>query len=141
MSVDAAAKYLKQSSGWAYNILNTYEEFGHADFSDERGPKRVTTETQDREIVKLATAVKPLTTQQIADKLTAKGIPVSRVLITRRLRENKVRWKPLLKKPLLKESHIENRYRWAEANVDRDWTKVIFTDEASFKLNCQVTHA
>ena len=141
MTVESAAKYLKKTRGWAYNVLNIHKKFGNVDFSDERGPKRVTTEAQDREIVKLATASKPMTTQQIANKLTAKGIPVSRVTITRRLRENQVRWKPLLKKPLLKESHIENRCKWAEDNLDRDWTKVIFTDEASFELNCQVTRA
>ena len=58
--------------------------FIHIDFSDERGPNRVTTETQDRGIVNLATAAKPMMTHQIADKLTAKGTSVSRILITRR---------------------------------------------------------
>ena len=141
MSVESAAKFLNQSKGWAYNILNIYEEFGNVDFSNEKGPKRVTTEAQDREIVKLATAPKPMTTQQIANKLTIKGTPVSRVTITRRLHENKVRWKPLLKKPLLSDKHIENRFRWAGENIERDWAKVIFTDEATFELNCQVTRA
>ena len=37
------------------------------------GTKESHDKKQDREIVKLATAVKPLTTQQIAHKLTAKG--------------------------------------------------------------------
>jgi transposase len=141
MSVQSAAKYVKESRGWAYNVLKIYEETGNVDFSHERGPKRVTTEQEDLEMVKLATADKPKTTEQIADILTAKGMTVSRYTVGRRLKEHNVRWKSLLKKPLLSQVQIERRLLWANDNLDRDWTRVIFTDESSFELNCQVTRA
>ena len=61
----------------AHNIFNAYEKFCNLDFSNQSGPKRVTTKKQDREIVKLSTVVKQLTTQQIAHKLTAKWAHMS----------------------------------------------------------------
>lgn len=141
MSVISAAKYLKESQGWAYKVLKQYREHGNVDFSNERGPSRVTSEKQDLEMVKLATGPKPKTTIQIAERLTAKGTPVSRVTVARRLKEQNVRWQALLKKPLLTPKQIETRLSWAQENLDRDWTRVIFSDESMFELNCQVTRA
>jgi len=37
-----------------------------------------------------------------------------------------------LKKALLTADHIERRKEWAERNKDRDWSKVLFTDESTF---------
>jgi transposase len=141
MSVEHAAKYLKESKGWAYNVLRIYQETGNVDFSYERGRKRASKEKQDFEMVKLAAADKPRTTEQIAGILTAKDTKVSRFTVARRLREHNVRWKPLLKKNLLSQVQIEKRLFWANDNLDRDWTRVIFTDESTFELNCQVTRA
>lgn len=141
MTVQEATKYLGESRGWAYNVLNIYNNTGNVDFSIEKGQKRVTNETQDLRMVQLATSAKPSTTQAIADKFTKQGTPVSRWTVARRLREHDVRWKALLKKPLLTPAQIDKRYQWATNNLKRDWTKVIFTDEATFELNCQRTRA
>lgn len=141
MSVQAAAKYLKESRGWAYNVLNIYEKTGNVDFSQERGSKRVTTEKEDLQMVKLATADKPKTTEQIADILSSKGTKVSYVTVSRRLKEYSVRWKCLLKKPLLSQPQIDRRLKWANDNLDRDWSRVIFSDESTFEVNCPVTRA
>ena len=45
------------------------------------------------------------------------------------------------KKTLLTAPQIENRVNWTVANCDLDWTRVIFSDESTFELNCQVTRA
>lgn len=141
LSIEAASKYLGESKGWGYGVWNIFKETGTVDFSDKKGSKRVTTEKQDKEMVKLATADQPKTTEEIAAILTAKGTPVSRTTVARRLKEHKLRWKPLLKKPLLSVSQIEKRFQWANDNLERNWKKVIFTDESTFELNCHVTHA
>ena len=39
---------------------------------------------------------------------------------------------PVVPKPLLSAKHIQNRLDFAEANIDRDWSNVIFSDEATF---------
>ena len=52
--------------------------------------------------------------------------------IRRRLAEAKVQYRPTRQKPLLSEAHMEKRLAWATENVDRDWSNVLFSDEASF---------
>lgn len=141
MTVKSAAKYLKKSSGWAYEVLGIFEKTGNVDFSEEKGQKRVTTDKEDLEMVKLATADKPKTSGEIAAILTNKGTKVSRSTVSRRLNEHNVLWKCLLKKPLLSQPQIERRFQWANDNLNRDWTRVIFTDESTFELDCQMTHA
>lgn len=96
MTVQAAAKYLRESRGWAYNVLKIYEETGNVDFSHKRGAKKATSEEQDLEMVELATADKPKTTEEIARILSTKGTPISRFTVSRRLREHNVRLKYIL---------------------------------------------
>lgn len=141
MSVQSAAKYLKKSKGWAYNVLDIFKRTGNVDFSEEKGQKKVTTEIEDLKMVNFATADKPKTSGEIAAILTHKGTKVSRFTVGRRLRDYNLRWKCLLKKPLLSQPQIERRFQWANDNLNRDWTRVIFTDESTFELNCQVTRA
>ena len=141
MTVASAAKYLKKSRWWAENVLQQFEEQGNVDFSEDRGPDRATTDKEDLQMVKLATRGKPKTTEEISQIMSNKGVSVSRWTVGRRLREQGLRFGALLKKPLLTKPHIEKRLLWAKENLDRDWTRVIFTDKSTFALNCQVTRA
>ena len=65
-------------------------------------------------------------------KLAEKGIHVSINTIRRRLAEAKVQYRPTRQKPLLSEVHMEKCVAWATENFDRDWSNVLFSDEASF---------
>lgn len=141
MSVETAAKYLQKSRSWANSVLNQYNTHKNVDFSVEKGRKKVTTEKQDVQIVKMALAPEPLSTQQIADKMVKKGVTVSRFTVGNRLRTHGLGFKNCLKKPLLSEIHIERRLEWAQRHLDHDWTRVIFSDESSFQLMCGTTHA
>lgn len=141
MSIDSAAKYLKQSKGWAINILNHFEEYGNVDFSENKGRTKVTTEKQDIQMVNLALADKPMTSKQIAHTMHKKGVKVSHDTVNRRLKERNCRYGAVLKKPLLKTFHIERRLIFAQENFDRDWSRVIFTDESTFELSFGVTRA
>jgi transposase len=38
------------------------------------------------------------------------------------------------RKPILKDLNIKQGLEWAAANVNQDWTRVIFTDEAAFEV-------
>ena len=64
--------------------------------------------------------------------LAEKGLQVSINTIRCRLAEAKVQYRPTRQKPLLPEVHVEKRLAWATENVDRDWSNVLFSDEASF---------
>lgn len=141
MTTEAAAKYLKMSRSWAINLIKQFEESSHVDFLPGQGRKRATTEKQDQQMVKMAVAEKPSSTQQIADSFTSKGVELSRVTVSRRLKEHGLRYKSVLSKPLLKDYHISRRFAYGVENLDRDWTRVVFSDETTFELSCQVTHA
>lgn len=65
-------------------------------------------------------------------KLWQKGVRVSINTIRRRLEEFDVKNRSTQYKPLLTEKHIEKRLTWANENLDRDWSNVVFTDESSF---------
>ena len=64
-------------------------------------------------------------------KLAEKGLHVSINTIRCRLAEAKVQYRPTRQKSLLSEVHMEKRLAWATENVDRDWSNVFFSDEAS----------
>ena len=141
MPVDSATKYLKMSRPWGYSVIKQFDDFGHVDFGEDRGGKPATNEKQNQEMVKMALAEKPKTTQQIADVMTKKGVKVSRVTVGRRLKDHNLRYKAMLKKPLLKKVHIERRLMFAQENIDRDWTRVIFSNESTFELCYEATRA
>ena len=97
MSIVAACRYLRESEGWANSVIKQYKRFGHVDFSEERGPKRVTTKAQD-----LSSQRSPQSPRQRRRQLKvySKRHPSQQTVATvaRRLKENHVRWKALLKK-------------------------------------------
>ena len=43
-----------------------------------------------------------------------------------------MQYRPMRQKPLLSEVHMAKRFSWATENVDRDWSNVLFSNEASF---------
>ena len=120
MTISPAAKYLHESRSWTYKVLEAYDKHGHVDFSEDRGPKRITTENEDLQMVNIATDQK--TTEQIAETLSDKGTPVSRWTVARRLNEQKIHWMALLKKTLLstQEFQIDIRLKWARENRNLD---------------------
>ena len=65
-------------------------------------------------------------------KLVEKGLHFSTNTIRRRLSEANLQYRLTRQKPLLSEVHMEKRLVWATENVDRDWSNVLFSDEASF---------
>ena len=70
--------------------------------------------------------------REVKVKLAEKGLHVSINTIRCRLAEAKVQYRLTRQKPLLSEVHIEKHLIWATENVDRNWSNVIFSGEASF---------
>uniref|UniRef100_A0A158P4N6 Transposase Tc1-like domain-containing protein n=1 Tax=Tetranychus urticae TaxID=32264 RepID=A0A158P4N6_TETUR len=77
-----------------------------------------------------------LSNEQIANRLSELGAAkVSSFTIGRELKKLKIqRFKPRYK-PFLSASHINRRIEFCKENSARDWSKVVFSDEASFQLN------
>lgn len=106
LSIPATARYLKKSEG----------------FVEKSGS---TTSRQDNRIVQLFEQNPGMTVSQGVERLSRRGIHVSKTTVRRRLAAAAVRYRPI-KKPLLTPLQVEKRLRWATENLTTDWSKVIF---------------
>jgi len=135
---ERAAKYLKISRSTVRMWIKRYEETGTVDDIPRPGPNPVTTKVQDRQIIKLIESEKAKSSNEVAQKLSDKGIRVSARTVQRRLNKQGFHYGKRIRKPLLSPIHIEKRLKWAVANKDRDWNRVIFSDESLFVKNYQL---
>ena len=93
---------------------------------------RATSSEEDKMVVALFKRNPTLRLREAKAKRAEEGLHVSINTIRRRLPEGKVQYHPTRHKPLLSEVHMEKRLAWNTENVDRDWSNVLFSDEASF---------
>lgn len=132
MSRVQAAKYMNKSKAFVTKWVNRYLDTKHVDDLPERGKTKKTSSTEDKRITNLFLKNPRLSLRSAQEKLKQKGLNISLATIRRRLMASKLKYRSTLKKPLLSEKHVEKRISWAQENKDRDWDKVIFSDEASF---------
>ncbi|KAG6452269.1 hypothetical protein O3G_MSEX007545 [Manduca sexta] len=132
LTYKSAAKHIKKSESFVKKWVKRFSEVGNVDDLPERGSSRVTTEQEDRAIIRLFQNTPGLSLRTAQLKLRKKGIDISLNTIRSRMSENDISFRSTLKKPLLSEKHVEKRLNWAKENLDRDWSNVIFTDESSF---------
>lgn len=111
--------------------LKRYEETGDVEELDRPGRTRVTSPQEDKKIISMQERDREATASHIKKKLK---LDVSENTIRRRVKESGLNFGLPLVKPLLSEQHMKKRLQWAKANTDRDWNKVLFTDECTIKL-------
>ncbi|KAJ8941220.1 hypothetical protein NQ318_015652 [Aromia moschata] len=100
-----------------------------------RGTWRTTTAKQDKVIIGLfrrKPACLCVTLRAARAYLSKRGVRVSMNTIRARLNEAKLQYRSTGQKPLLSEKHVAKRNAWATENIGRNWSNVIFSDEASF---------
>lgn len=141
MSYKAAAKYMHKSEDFVRKWVIRYKEQNNVDDLPERGKTRGTSKKEDKVIFKLFQRKSLLTLRQGQKLLAKKGVNISIMTLKRRLNEANISWHSTMLKPFLKPVHIENRRLWAMQNLNRDWSNVIFTDEASFCTWVPTKHA
>lgn len=134
MSIKPLACYMHCSINTIKHWLNTYASTGDVQDLPHSGRPKLTTEKQDDKIEQLALTNDEDTSDQLTTRAKRKGIDVSSRTVRHRLQQRGIAMLPTTSKPLLTEAHREKRMAWAEANVDTDWNKVVFTDETTFKL-------
>jgi transposase len=107
------------------------------DLSDlpKSGRNRSTTPKQDEKIIELAQKQTNATATDIQREMKKRNVNVSVDTIQRRLREGGGKYMAKLSKPLLTDAHKEKRLQWAKKYKNFDWSKVIFSDESTFRLN------
>lgn len=132
MSVKSTAKYTKTSVSFVKKWIKRFKECGNVDDELGRGRKRATSKGNDKMICELFTKNPTTTLREGQQKLIKKGVRLSLNTLRSRLQEIGIKNRSTIIKPLLTEKHIENRLNWANANLNRDWSNIIFTDESSF---------
>ena len=88
-----------------------------------------------RRITQLANHHPMMNCATIAEEVAKRGSPsVSRWTIGRSLRRSGyLKWLPQVV-PNMTPQHMQKRVEWCQANLNSDWSKVIFTDESYFQL-------
>jgi hypothetical protein len=121
--------------------VQRFSEEKNVDNLPGQGRARATTKKQDRMIRRLFERYPTMTLRQAKIRLAKKGVIVCTNTIKQRLSEFNVKYRSTTIKPLLSPKHKEKRLSWATENTDRDWTKVIFSDDATFWALIPARHA
>lgn len=132
LSATTAARFLHRSEGFVRKWVTRYRAYNNVDDFPERGSTRATSSREDRVLLRLFEQNPNITLRQAQQRLARQNINISVATIRNRLREQNIQWRSTRVKPLLSENHIVKRLEWAHENSERDWSNVIFTDEASF---------
>jgi len=51
-----------------------------------------------------------------------------------------VKFQSVVKKPPLPKKHVKKKFTWAKENLDRNWDKVIFSENSSFWTRFSIYH-
>ena len=131
----AVAKAVKCVKNTLQYWLNRWKE--SKDLSDVKRPgrPRVRTEKVHQRIYKLADSDHIATTGGIQSVLKRQHIVISQETIRQRLKEAEAKFSLPISKPLLIEHHRYDRLRWVQPTYDIDWNQIIFSDEATVRLN------
>ena len=131
----AVARVVKCAKNTVQYWLNLWKESKDLDDMKRSGRLHATTEKVDQRIYKLAGSDKIVTTGDIQSVLKRQNIGISQETIRRRLKEIEAKFSLPISKPRLTENHRYDRLQWAQATCDIGWNQVIFSDEATIRLN------
>jgi transposase len=131
LSIRAIAKELNCSQDTVKTWIQRYQETGDVQDKERQGRKRKTTEKEDLDIIDIAKKQRTSTLADISTAMSRQGVDISLNTIRSRLNEQGLYKLQPLKKPLLSDTNRDYRLKWARANKNTDWSKIIFTDETT----------
>ena len=131
----AVVKVVKYAKNTVQYWLKRWKEL--KDLSDMKHPgrPRATAEKVDQRIYKLASSDNIATTGDIQSVFKRQNIGISQETIRQRFKEAGAKFSLSTSKPLLIENHRYDRLRWAPVTCDINCNQVIFSDEATVRLN------
>ena len=135
MSHTQIATYTHTSVDTVKFWLNRYKETGQVDEITQTGRPSLLSSKTDTMIEKQLEKEPQIPSSKLATQLKRKRVDVSARTVRRRLNSLGLKYGAMLPKPLLNLEHCKKRMAWAEENVNRDWSNVIFTDESSININ------
>ena len=99
------------------------------------GRPRSTSPATDRRIVSLAKSSEEPSLRTITAQVqTTKGTRPGAMTVRSRLLDVGLKYGTRPKKPMLTDKQKKDRLVWARANLNRDWTRVLFSDECTVRL-------
>ena len=129
LSASAAGERYGVPMSTAREWLRKYRRDGHVARRKGTGLWRISSPAQDAALVAEAER-NPFFSAR--DLKAATGFPGQRNTIVSRLKAAGLRARHAAVKELLTDEHQLYRFAFAESNVDREWDRVIFTDESTF---------
>lgn len=124
MPISTAARYLRKSTQFVRKQINRYNETKMVDDLQSQGSRR---KQDDRPNIRGESYGNVVSNSTLARAKTNLGQSDDNETKTDCL------WLWISQySDFLSESHIEKRWQWAAENIDRDFSNVVFTDEASF---------
>jgi transposase len=94
-----------------------------------------TSKEEDEKILKIAEDNEKFKLNYLQNEAKKQDIIISRTTIWRRLKDNDYIYGNYLKKPKLTELQKTKRLDWAKKHLNYDWSKVLFSDEATIYLD------
>ena len=134
-SMNKIAERLHVARRTIQELIKKHKETGKVEDRSGRGRKKLTTPRQDRAIIKQSLKDRRKTSKQMARELeTDFGIALSSRTVRRRLQQGGLKYCRAKKKPLLTAAARRKRLLWARENKNRNWDKVLFSDESRYCL-------
>ncbi|CAG9565363.1 unnamed protein product [Danaus chrysippus] len=138
MSQVKIAREVKCSRCAVQYAINRFKETGTHENRPRTGRRKVTTEREDRLLIRQSLQNRKKTALELAAALSeAKGSSVSVYTVRRRLLKAGLKGFKARKKPWLSEHNKKNRLEWALKHRDwsvEDWSNVLWSDESNFEV-------
>lgn len=131
------SKHFQVSRTGVRCIIRKFKESHKVQNMPGRGRKRKISKTLERKLVRDVSKGPRTTAKTLANDLATSGIIVSKKTITRALHRNQLRGCRPRKTPLLKKRHLQARVKYAQDNLEKDysyWKRVLWSDETKLEL-------
>lgn len=134
------AKLVKCSRRAVQYTLKRFQETGSHANKQRKGRKRVTSEREDRTLIRRSLQNRRSTSSELAAGLSGEtGRPISARTVRRRLGQAGLKGCKARKKPWLSKKNKKTRYEWALRHqylTEEDWSHILWSDESNFEVNC-----
>lgn len=134
------AKRMGVARNTVADLLKKYHQIGSVEERAGRGRKRRITEAHEKKVVKKAKQGKDST--EIAREIEVEtGINVHETTIQRYLKKHNLRYLVREQEEEISEENLAHRLSYAREMKGYNWKKVFFSDEKTFQLSSEKSHA
>jgi transposase len=134
LGIKEIAKEVDVSKTTVKKWLQRYKDTGDVIEEEHPGKPKLKSSKMVKIINSAMESGKAMSSGDVTNRLKRANIEVSQRTVKRRMAEEGYHYGTTTSKPFFKLSHIERRLEWANNNLNRDWSKVVFTDETTIQL-------